>query len=158
MNRQFYEFWGKYFTGVAQGQKQLEDMTNWMNKGFSQKDEMSKLFRSCYGLDKAGAGNTENLQQWQKAMADFGENFSQTASAWGWVSQAEHQKVKERCTELEKEVLQQKATISQLRDLLNQEGSGHKELTQHLKGAFETQNEQFHKLLKTISEASTSNQ
>lgn len=156
MNRQFNEFWGKYFTAVAEGQKQLEDMTNWMNKGFSQTDEMSKLFRSCYGLDKPGAENTDSLKQWQKAMADFGENFSRTATVWGWVSQTEHQKVKTRCEELEKEVKQQKATIDQLRDLLNQEGSGHKELAQHLKGVFETQNEQFHKLMKTINEASTS--
>ena len=156
MNREFYEFWGKYFTAAAQGQKQLDDMTSWMEKGFGQTDEMSKLFRRCYGLAETGAGNSDNLQQWQKAMADFGKNFSQTATAWGWVTQAEHEKVKKRCTELEKEVEQQKETISRLRDLLNQEGSGHKELAQHLKGVFEKQNEQFHKLIKTMSEASTS--
>jgi hypothetical protein len=26
LNRQFYEFWGQYFTNVAKGQKQLEEI------------------------------------------------------------------------------------------------------------------------------------
>lgn len=156
MNRQFYEFWGKYFTGVAEGQKQLEQMTDWMKKGFSGSDEMAKLFRRCYGLEGEETDVVQNLKKWQNAISDFQNSFSQTASAWGWVTQAEHQKVKEKCAELEKEVEQQKATINQLRDLLNQEGLGHTELFQHFKGVFETQSEQFQKLMKTINEAAKS--
>ncbi len=97
-----------------------------------------------------------HLKKWQKATADFQENFAQIAQAWGWVSQAEHQKVLDRCAELEKDSLQQKATINQLRDLLNQEGLGHTELFQHFKGVFEAQSDQFHRLIKTIEEASKS--
>ena len=32
MNSQFYEFWGNFLTHVAQGQKQVEEMTAWMKQ------------------------------------------------------------------------------------------------------------------------------
>lgn len=156
MNRQFYEFWGQYFTNAAKGQKQLEDIAGWMNMGFQGREDITSLFRRSYGLEETEAEDPMHLKKWQKAIADFQENFTQTAKAWGWVSQAEHQKARERCAELEKENLQQKATINQLRDLLNQEGLGHTELLQHFKGVFEAQSDQFHKLMKTINEPAKS--
>lgn len=156
MNRQFFEFWGQYFTQVAEGQKRFEEISEWMNSGLQGKDELTRLFRRCYGLKEAEAEDPMHLKEWQNAISDFHENFARTAQAWGWISQAEHKKLKDKCAELEKENQQQKVTINQLRDLLNQEGLGHTELLQHFQGVFKTQSDQFQKLLKTINEAAKS--
>lgn len=153
MDRQFFEFWGNYFTNVAKGQKQLEEITSWMNKGFRGTDDLTALFRRCYGLDEPEANNSLVSQKWQEAIADFQETFSQTASAWGWVTKAEHQQVLDKCTVLEEKIQQQQTTISQLRDLLDQEGLGHTELFQHFKNVYEDQSKQFNELMKSINEA-----
>ncbi len=156
MDRHFYEFLGRYFTSVAEGQKQFEEIAGWMNSGFQGTDEITSLFRRCYGLEERKTKDPLDLKKWQKAVADFQENFAETAKSWGWVPQVEHRKVLERCAELEQENLQQKATINQLRDLLNQEGLGYTELLQHFQGVFEAQTDQFQKLMKSINDAAKS--
>lgn len=153
MNRQFYEFWGNFFTNVAQGQKQLDDMSTWMKQGFSGTDDLTTLFQHCYGLKAPEPDDALGIQSWQKAIADFQQTFAQFAEQWGWVTQTEHQKVLDKCATLEKKVQQQEVTISQLRDLLNQEGLGHTELFQHFKGALEDQGSQFQELMESISKA-----
>ncbi len=153
MNRQFNEFWGNYFTNIAQGQKQLEEMSAWMKKGFSGTDELTTLFRRCYGLEGVETDDLMSSKKWQKAIAEFQETFSDIAGAWGWVSQAEHKQVLEKRDTLEEKVQQQQATISQLRSLLDQEGLGHTELFQHFKNVFEDQSDQFQKLMKRINKA-----
>ncbi len=152
MNRQFYEFWGNYFTNVAQGQKQLEDMAAWMKQGFAGRDDISDLFRRCYGLSSPESDNAPGLKAWQKAMADFQQTFAEFAEQWGWVSQTEHQRTLDKCIVLEKKIEQQQATITQLRDLLNQEGRGHAELFELFKGTFQEQSNQFNALIKNISD------
>ncbi len=153
MNRQFYEFWGNFFTNVAQGQKQLDDMSTWMKQGFGGTDDLTTLFQRCYGLKTPEPSGALDIQSWQKAIADFQQTFAQLAEQWGWVTQTEHQKVLDNCAALEKKVQQQEATITQLRDLLNQEGLGHTELFQHFKGALEDQSSQFQTLMESISKA-----
>ena len=150
MNRQFYEFWGKYFTSVAQGQKQLEDMSAWMKHGFTGTDDITALFRRCYGLNAPESGGALDVQTWQKAIADFQQTFRQLAEQWGWVTQTEHQKILDKCAALEKKVEQQQTTITQLRNLLNQEGRGHAELFELFKGTFEEQSNQFHALMESL--------
>ncbi len=151
MNRQFYEFWGNYFTSVAQGQKQLEDMAAWMKQGFVGTDDITALFRRCYGLNASASDNASADKTWQKAIADFQQTFTDFAEQWGWVSQNEHQRLLDKCAAQEKKIEQQQATITQLRDLLHQEGRGHAELFELFKDTFEEQSSQFNALIKNIS-------
>ena len=123
MNSQFYEFWGNFLTHVAQGQKQIEDMSVWMKQGFAGADDLAALFRRCYGLD--APDSVQDKQAWQEAVAEFQNTFAQFAAQWGWVPQAEHQQVLEKCAALEKQVQAQQNTIQQLRGLLAQKGLGH---------------------------------
>ena len=151
MNRQFYEFWGNYFTNVAHGQKQLEDLSAWMKNGFTGNDEITALFRRCYGLNRPEASGVMDAQTWQKAMADFQQTLTQFAEQWGWVTQTEHQKILDKCAAFEKKVEQQQVTITQLRGLLNEEGRGHAELFELFKCTFDDQSNQFNALMKSIS-------
>lgn len=150
MNRQFYEFWGNFFINVAQGQKQLEDMSTWMKKGFSGSDDLTTLFQQCYGLKSPGADTALDPKAWQNAFADFQQTFNQFAEQWGWVPQTRHQQMLDKCAELEKKVQQQQSTITKLRSLLEQEGKGHAELFQHYKGSLEEQSNQFQELMKSL--------
>ena len=126
-------------------------MSAWMKHGFTGTDAITALFRRCYGLNAPEPGGALDLQTWQKAIADFQQNFSQLAKQWGWVTQTEHQKILDKCAALEKKAEQQQATITQLRNLLNQEGRGHAELFELYKGTFEEQSNQFNALMESIS-------
>jgi DNA anti-recombination protein RmuC len=153
MNAPFFEFWGKFLTNVAKGQKQLDDMSTWMKKGYADADDLAALFRRCYGLDKADAGNQQNLLAWKEAVAGFQNTFAQFAAQWGWVTQSEHQKVRNRCAALEKEVQEQQTTIRHLRELLAQKGLGYNELLLHMQGSLKNQSEQFQTLMENIRSA-----
>ncbi len=152
MNRQFYEFWGTFFTNVAQGQKQLEEMTDWMQQGFAGANELNELFRRCYGLKSPKADDKQTVQMWQKAIEDFQQTLAQHAKQWGWVSQTEYQKVLDRCAALEKQVQQQQTTIKELRALVKEKGLGYSELFQHLNSSLKEQSEQFNALMENIRE------
>ena len=52
MDRQFLEFWGNYLLAAAKGQKQLEDMNQWLNQGFSGYEELTAMFKKFYGLER----------------------------------------------------------------------------------------------------------
>ena len=153
MNRQFYEFWGDFFTRLAQSQKQIENLAAWMEQGFAGAKEFNELLRRCYGLAPLTAGDPQSAQMWRQAMDDFQQALGQLANQWGWVSRTEHQKVLERCAALEKQVQRQQTTIKELRTLLEEKGLGHSELFQHLKGALKEQSDQFHALMESIHEA-----
>jgi len=153
IDRHFFEFWGKFFTNVANGQKQLEDMTAWMGQGFSTANEMNRLFRRCYGLAPAKSDTPREEQAWQNAVQDFQQALNQLATQWGWVSQSEHRKALDKCLALEKKIQHQQDTIKELQDLLDQEGLGHAKLFQHLKDAMKEQGDQFQTLMESMHHA-----
>ncbi|MFV0437075.1 MAG: hypothetical protein ACK5PS_06760 [Desulfopila sp.] len=152
MNRQFFEFWGDFFTNVARGQKQFEEMTAWMQHGFTGTRELNELFQRCYGLAPSGTDARQPSPVWQTAIDDFQKNFAEMASQWGWVSETEHQKALNRCRDLEQQVQQQQKTIGELRTLLLDKGLGHSELLQHLKNSMQEQSDQFHSLMQSLQE------
>jgi phage tail tape-measure protein len=155
MDSQFYEFWGNFLINVAQGQKQLEEMSDWMKRGFVGVDDLEALFRRCYGLNAPDTGGAQDPdpQAWQAAVAEFQNAFAQFTAQWGGVTQAEHQQVLEKCADLEKQVLSQQATIRQLRDLLAQKGLGYNELLEHMQGSIKDQSDQFQALMESIRSA-----
>lgn len=155
MNRQFFEFWGTFFTHVAQGQRQLEEMTTWMQQGFPGANDLNELFRYCYGLSPPRKDDNQTAQMWQKAIEDFQQTFAQLAKQWGWVSKTEYQKVSDRCAALEKQVQHQQTTIEGLRALMEEKGLGYSELFQHLKKSIKEQSDQFQALIENINDAYT---
>jgi DNA anti-recombination protein RmuC len=153
MNTAFLEFWGKFLINAAQGQKQLDEMSSWMKQGYADADGLAALFRRSYGLKASDAGNDQDPQGWQDAVAEFQHTFAQFAAQWGWVPQTTHQETLDKCAALEKQVAEQQATIRQLRDLLAQKGLGYSELLQHMQGSLKDQSDQFQALMETIRSA-----
>ena len=68
MDRQFLQFWGDFFTNSAKGQKQMEDMTKWMQQGFKGFDDLTALFQKTYGLDRLSESGDNYLKMWEKAV------------------------------------------------------------------------------------------
>jgi hypothetical protein len=156
LNTQFLEFWGTFFLNAAKGQKQLEQMAEWFQKGFSMSDESAALFKKFYGLDASQNDAAANSAVWQKAIRDFEDAFKQFAGLFGWVSKSEHAALQQKCQELEKTVAQQARTIDQLRVLLEiKQDLASGEIMDRFQSLVQEQSEQFQRLMANMGTAFT---
>ena len=76
MDSQFLEFWGNYLLAAAKGQKQLEDLNQWICQGFSGFEELTAMFKQFYGLEHPPDENLESAKAWENAVAGFRDSFN----------------------------------------------------------------------------------
>ncbi|MCK4533886.1 MAG: hypothetical protein KAT81_00060 [Syntrophobacterales bacterium] len=119
MDRQFLQFWGDFFTNSAKGQKQMEDMTKWMQQGFKGFDDLTALFQKTYGLDHLSQSGDDYLKMWGEAVKDFEKSFKDYLSFLGVVPKQEHLFLVEKYEELKEKVASHEETIKHLRMLLD---------------------------------------
>ncbi len=157
MDRQFLQFWGDFFTNSAKGQKQMEDMTKWMQQGFKGFDDLTAMFRKTYGLDHLSESGDNYLKMWEKAVKDFEKSFKDYLSFLGVVPKQEHLSLVEKYEDLKENVASQEETIKHLRmlldkkvqdqgifldgyeDLIKKQTSGFQELTESIGQFFKTE-------------------
>jgi hypothetical protein len=88
MDRQFLEFWGNYLLAAARGQKQLEDLNQWIRQGFSGFEELTAMFKKFYGLENPRMQDSDSTRAWQNAAADFRNSFNAYLNLMGLVRAA----------------------------------------------------------------------
>jgi uncharacterized coiled-coil protein SlyX len=149
MDRQFLEFWGNYLLNVAKGQKQMEEVTEWIRKGFSGFEEMNSLFRKIYGLDKTPQGTPDYFKAWKKAQVDFKKSFADYLNLLGVVPLDVHLELVRKYEELKEKVASQEETIKHLRMLLAEsQGANSAEVTRHFDELIKKQSDQFQNLIE----------
>jgi hypothetical protein len=153
MDRQFLEFWGNFLLNAAQSQKQLEEMAEWMKRGFTGFDELTSLFRKVYGLEKLEQSSPDYLKVWAGAQEDFTKSFKDYLAMLGVVPSDEHLALVKKYEELKEKVQSQEETIRHLRMLFSE---SQKEEAQEMAGRFEElvkkQGEQFQKLVESFGQ------
>ena len=149
MDRQFLEFWGNYLLNVAKGQKHMEEVTEWIRKGFSGFEEMNSLFRKIYGLDKTPQGTPDYFKAWKKAQVDFKKSFADYLNLLGVVPLDVHLELVRKYEELKEKVASQEETIKHLRMLLAEsQGANSAEVTRHFDELIKKQSDQFQNLIE----------
>ena len=71
MDANFYEFWSQFFSSLAKGQKQIDDLNKWRDLGLEGADAFSSLFRKVYGLESSPAGKPAEANLWEKSAEIF---------------------------------------------------------------------------------------
>lgn len=149
MDRQFLEFWGNYLLNVAKGQKHMEEVTEWIRKGFSGFEEMNSLFRKIYGLDKTPQGTPDYFKAWKKAQVDFKKSFADYLNLLGVVPLDVHLELVRKYEELKEKVASQEETIKHLRMLLAEsQGANSAEVARHFDELIKKQSDQFQNLIE----------
>ena len=145
MDRQFLEFWGNYLLAAARGQKQLEDLNQWISQGFSGFEELTAMFKKYYGLERPRNETSDSTKVWQDAAADFRNSFNAYLNLMGMVPQDKYRALEQKNAALQKKVADQKDTIEVLRKLLAEKGTYqgetakvYQDLVKKQAGAFET--------------------
>jgi phage tail tape-measure protein len=152
MDRHFLEFWGNFLINAAKGQKQMEDMSKWMQQGFEGFDELTAMFKKFYGLEHMEKDTPIYMETWKQASENFQESFKDYLRLMGVVPKDEHLALVKKYEELKEKVADQEETIKHLRMLLEEkkvEIQG--ELVQGFQEIIEKQSEQFQETMETLS-------
>jgi DNA repair exonuclease SbcCD ATPase subunit len=151
MDRQFLEFWGNYLLAAARGQKQLEDLNQWISQGFSGFEELTAMFQKFYGLKHPDRENTDSAKAWQSATSDFREAFKAYLNLMGVVSKDEYQALARKNAKLQEKVAEQADTIKRLRELLAEKGTYQGETVKVFQDLVKKQGDSFEKLMRNIA-------
>jgi hypothetical protein len=158
MDRHFLEFWGKFLLQAAQSQKQMEDLTKWVHRGFFDLPNLTTLFQQAYGLEQMDQDSPDYLKLWEKAEENFRESLRQYLNLLGGVPRAEYLALAEKYENLKEKAAQQEETIQQLKKLLEEQGMGLAVANLEFQELIKKQGEQFQELLKGFATAMESNQ
>jgi DnaJ-domain-containing protein 1 len=153
MDRHFLEFWGKFLLNAAQSQKQLEDLTAWLQRGFFNLQDLTTLFQQAYGLEPVEPNSPDYLKLWEQAEENFRESLREYLNLLGGVPREEYLALAARYENLEKKAAQQEETIRQLKKLLEEKGLGLAVANLEFQELIKKQGEQFQELLKGLAEA-----
>ncbi len=154
MDKQFLEFWGNSMLAAAKSQKQLEDMTAWVQQGLKGFEDMTTLFLKVYGLDGLAKGSPDYMAAWKKADEEFRKSLKEYVSMLGLVPKNEHLELVGKYEQLKEKFALQEETIKHLRMLasdskLKDQG----ELAQQFDELIRKQNDQFQNLVENFSKA-----
>jgi tetratricopeptide (TPR) repeat protein len=152
VDKHFLEFWGNFLINAAKGQKQMEDMSKWMQQGFEGFDELTAMFKKFYGLEHMEKDTPIYMETWKQASENFQKSFKDYLRLMGVVPKDEHLALVKKYEELKEKVADQEETIKHLRMLLEEkkvEIQG--ELVQGFQEILEKQSEQFQETMETLS-------
>ena len=153
MDRQFLEFIGVFFLNAAKGQKQLEDMTQWISCGFSGFDELTNMFRKFYGMNGLKLTSPDYTKAWEKASENFKKSYREWLSLMNVIPTSEYQILEKKCEALEEKVTTQDKTIRQLQNLLSEKSMPYADAVQGFSEMMEKQGLQFQELMDSIGKA-----
>ena len=151
MDKQFLEFWGHYLLAAAQGQKQLEDLNQWIHQGFSGFEELTAMFNKFYGLERPPKENSDSAQARENAAAGFRDSFNAYLELMGVVSQDKYQALEQKYSALQKKVADQEETIRILRNLLTEEGTYQGETVKVFQDLVNKQSDAFETLMRQLT-------
>ena len=153
MDRHFLEFWGNYLLAAAKGQKQLEDLNQWIRQGFSGFEELTDMFKKFYGLEQPCKEDADATRAWRNAAAEFRNSFNSYLNLMGLVPKDKYQALEQKYAALQKKVADQEETIKTLRNLLSEDGTYQGETVKVFQDLVNKQADAFKTFMKSIAAA-----
>lgn len=153
MDSQFLEFWGNYLLAAARGQKQLEDLNQWISQGLRGFEELTAMFQKYYGLEPSPNEDADSTEAWHSAAADFHNSLNAYLELMGVIPLDKYKKLEQKYAALQKKVSEQEDTIKLLRELLDEKGTYQGETAKVFQDLVDKQADAFEKLLKNMMAA-----
>jgi DnaJ-domain-containing protein 1 len=149
VDKNFLTFLGNFFLRAAEGRRQLEDMTRWMDQGASSLDEMTNMFRKFYGLEGLPSDSPEYAKAWHRASESFTNSLNDWLASMSVVPRRDYLELEKKYAALKKEVVAQDETIRQYRNLLKEKGIPQPDMVQSFAKMMEKQARQFQQLMES---------
>lgn len=145
-DRHFLEFWGNLLIQTAQGQKQLEELSQGFNLGLKGFNELTALFGKFYGLEPLADEAPTNLNSWEKASEEFRKAFKDYMALFGFVPKQENDRLLQELEVLKDKTRQQEDLIKQLQTLLTLQAIDPTEMARGFQDLVKKQSDQFQDL------------
>jgi hypothetical protein len=151
MDRHFLEFWGNLLIDAAKQQKQLEDMSKWMQQGFKGSDELTAMFNKFYGLEHLKKDTPAYTETWEEASENFLNSFKNYLDLMGMVPKNEHLALVKKYEELKEKVADQEETINHLRMIVEKKkAESQEELVQGFHDLIDKQSKKFQETMESF--------
>jgi BMFP domain-containing protein YqiC len=118
MDANFLEFWGNLLISVARGQNQTEDMTRWLNQGFTGVESLMAPFKKFYGLDQVPPATAKYEELWNKQLKNFRDSFQEYLALLDVVPRQEYDKVQAENQALKRQIVELEKAVGDLRMLV----------------------------------------
>ncbi len=148
VDRHFLELWGNLLINAAKGQKQIEELAQWISQGLKGFEGLSAIFRRYYGLNGLDQESPDYPKAWHKAVHDFQRSFEDYLNLMGVVSKDEHLTLVRKYEDLKKKAADQEETIKHLRMLLDEKGIDQAGTLRGFQDLIRKQTDQFQDLMK----------
>ena len=148
VDRHFLELWGNLLINAAKGQKQIEELTQWINQGLKGFEGQNAIFRKFYGLNSLDQESPDFLKASKNAADDFQKSLKEYLDLMGVVRKDEHLKLVGKYEDLKKKAADQEETIKHLRMLLDEKGIAQGEVPKGFQDLIRKQTDQFQDLMK----------
>ncbi|MCP4020229.1 MAG: hypothetical protein GY729_00165 [Desulfobacteraceae bacterium] len=159
MDKNFLEFWGNTMLTAAKGQKQMEEMTNWMEKGFSGMKEMNDMFLKFYGIQTKESEKQNKFNDFEamqkEAFSNFSHSFEAYLQLFDAIPRKKHVELVKKYEALKKQVQDQEETITHLRMMMEDRGERKTDVVEKLNEIVGLQSDQFKKLMNEFSSIGT---
>jgi hypothetical protein len=153
LSRNFLEFCGNFFLNAATGQRQIEEMAQWMGQGFAGFEGFTNLFRRCYGLDQINRDDPDSTALWEKAVHDFQASFKGWIGLVGAVPRQEYLALAERHEALKEKVARQEETILHLRRLCQEKLFDPGEMAKGFQDLVQDQSDRFLQFMQDLRQS-----
>ncbi len=157
MDNNFLELWGNMFLTAARGQKQMDDVTKWMKRGFCTIPDMGDMISSLTGINAIISSSTEYLRVVNTASENFLKSFKEYLSMMDLVPKKDYDSLLEEFEDLKKQSDEKNAR--KVDKLLNDELSLQTQGLKSFEELMRNQTRQFQELMtnftKFISQSQT---
>ena len=151
MDTKFLEFWGNFLIQTAKGQRQLEEMTNWITQGFKGSEDLNTMFKKAYGLDLLNKDSSDYQKIQEKTLEEFQKSFKDYFSQFGLAPREEYLTLAEKYEALKEKVVSQEETIKHLRMLLAAKNSDTENVVNGFQDLLKKQGDQFQQFMENAS-------
>jgi uncharacterized protein YukE len=124
MDANFLEFWGNLLISIARGQKQLDDMMRWMQKGSPGADDLTNLFGKAYGLTPFLQAPTGQAELWKETFDRFRQSYRGYLELLDVVPRTEYDKLEQENKSLQRKIVELEAVVGNLRAFLAEKIQG----------------------------------
>lgn len=151
MDANFYEFWSQFFSALAKGQRQADELNQWNRLGLEGAEAFSSLFRKVYGLDNPPAGKAAEGNAWEKSAEAFRGSMKDFLALFDVVPRRDYQDLLDECRALREKTAQLEETIAALRKRRGKKAAAPEETVEGLREVIRKQSDEFQSLMKAMA-------
>jgi hypothetical protein len=152
MDANIYEFWSQFFSSLAKGQKQLDDLNKWQNLGLDGADAFSSLFRKVYGLESPPQSKPSEVNLWEKSAEAFQKSMKDFLALYDVVPRGDYQDLLNECRALREKTVEQEETIAALRQRRGKKAASPEETVEGLQEVIRKQSDEYRSLMKAMAD------